>query len=129
MDDGSADGSVAIAERYARKVAAGAGNYQRANSTAHTKDLQVAFDIVTAYQRMIDYLREEQIEIQMIPWLQRFQGYRASLVAEQAIGQKDKDMLQKCQQVMRELGPVYKRTNEQYPERLQRYERLMDYQL
>lgn len=103
--------------------------YQRANSTAHTKDLQVAFDIVTAYQRMIDYLREEQIEIQMIPWLQRFQGYRASLVAEQAIGQKDKDMLQKCQQVMRELGPVYKRTNEQYPERLQRYERLMDYQL
>lgn len=103
--------------------------YQRANSTAHTKNLQVAFDIVTAYQRMVDYLREEQIEIQMIPWLQRFQGYRASLVAEQAIGQKDKDMLQKCQQVMRELGPVYKRTNEQYPERLQRYERLMDYQL
>ena len=103
--------------------------YQRASSTAHTKDLQVAFDIVTANQRMIDYLGEEQIEIQMIPWLQRFQGYRASLVAEQAIGQKDMEMLQKCQKIMRELEPVYKRTNVEYPERLQRYARLMDYQL
>ena len=78
---------------------------------------------------MIDYLGEEQIEIQMIPWLQRFQGYRASLVAEQAIGQKDMEMLQKCQKIMRELEPVYKRTNVEYPERLQRYARLMDYQL
>ncbi len=103
--------------------------FQRENSTAHTKNLQIAFDIVIAYQRMIDYLGEMQIEIQMIPWLQRFQGYRASLVAEQAIEQKDSGMLHKCQQVMRELEPVYKRTNEEYPERLQRYEWLLGYQL
>lgn len=99
--------------------------YQRAGSTAHTRNLQVAYDIITAYQTMIDYLREEQIEVQMIPWLQRFQGYRASLVAEQAIEQKDRNMLQKCQQVMRELESVYKRTNGEYPERLQRYATLL----
>lgn len=98
--------------------------YQRDNSTAHTRDLDVAFDIVKAYQRMIDYLTQKDVETQMIPWLQRFKGYRASLVAEQAFAQKDTYMLRKCQQVMKELEPVYFETNKDYPERLERYKEI-----
>lgn len=98
--------------------------YQRDDSAAHTKDLDMAFEIVEAYQRMIDYLVEEDVETQIIPWLQRFKGYRASLVAEQAFAQKDTCMLRKCQQVMRELEPVYFETNKEFPERLERYQEI-----
>lgn len=95
--------------------------YQRSDSTAHTRDLNIAYDIVTAYRRMIDYLTEREIEMAIIPWLQRFMAYRASLVAEQAFCQKDARMLQKCQQVMKELEEVYFETNRDEPQRLERY--------
>lgn len=97
---------------------------QRAASASHPKDLDVAFEIVETYQRMIDYLAERDVETQIIPWLQRFKGYRASLVAEQAFAQKDTSMLRKCQQVMRELESVYFETNKEYPERLERYKEI-----
>lgn len=101
--------------------------YQRGTSTSHTEDLEVAYDIVITYQRMIDYLRERELERQMIPWLQRFKVYRASLVAEQAFAQGDRNLLRKCQQDMRELESIYFETNWDYPERLERYKRIMNY--
>lgn len=103
--------------------------YQRDNSTAHTKDLDVAFDIVKAYQMMIDYLRENGIETQIIPWIQRFKVYRASLVAEQAFEQNDRHMLEKCQEVMEELKSVYFETNREYPQRIERYKEIAEWNL
>lgn len=101
--------------------------YQRGTSTSHTEDLEVAYDIVITYQRMIDYIREKDIEKQIIPWLQRFKVYRASLVAEQAFAQGDKHFLKKCQQDMIELEDVYFETNREYPGRLERYKEIMGY--
>lgn len=101
--------------------------YQRGTSTSHTEDLEVAYDIVITYQRMIDYIREKDIEQQIIPWLQRFKVYRASLVAEQAFAQGDKRFLKKCQQDMIELEDVYFETNREYPGRLERYKEIISW--
>ena len=99
--------------------------YQRSTSTSHTSNLDIAYDIVDVYIRMIKWCQAKNIETDIIPWLQRFTVYRASLVAEQAIEKKDSFMLNKCQKVMKRYKDVYIETNMEYPERLERYNRLM----
>lgn len=103
--------------------------YQRSSSTSHTKDLDVAYEIVDVYQRMIDFLEERKIEPQIIHWLKRFKVYRATLVAEQAYEQKDTDVLKRCQSVMEEYQQIYLLTNEQYPDRISRYWTIKEYKL
>lgn len=99
--------------------------YQRGSSTMHTKDLELLTEILTAYQRMIDFLEEGNKEREILPWLKRFKAYWASKIAEQAYGQGNATILQKCQSVMREYKGAYVETNKEYPERLERYQKIM----
>lgn len=101
--------------------------YQRCTSTSHTQNLDIAYEIVDIYQRMIDYCVENDVEPEIVPWLQRFKVYRATLVAQQAYEQSDAVLLQRCQRVMNELETVYMEKNAQYPERIERYKTIVNY--
>lgn len=100
--------------------------YQRSTSTSHTQKLDIAYEIIDVYQRMIAYFLDNHLEEDIVPWLQRFAAYRATLVSEQSIAQGDRDMLEKTQAVMRQYKEVYMLTNAQYPDRLERFERLLE---
>ena len=102
---------------------------QRDTSTSHTKDLSVAFEIVEVYRQMIRFCEKEKVEPEIVPWLQRFLVYRASLVAEQAYRQRDSAMLASCKNVMREFETIYLHTNREWPDRQRRYQEIMDYRL
>lgn len=98
--------------------------YQRKTSTSHSKKLELLFDIVEVYLNLIKYCDNNNIEPQIIPWLQRFAVYRATLIAELAIEQNDDDMLKKCQVIMKKYETAYIETNLSFKERLERFERL-----
>lgn len=97
---------------------------QRDTSTSHSNNLDLSYEIVDVYLKMIEYCQKNKIEEHIIPWLQRFAVYRATLVAEEAITQKRKDIVKKCQEIMLLYEEVYRETNRQHTDRIIRYERL-----
>lgn len=101
--------------------------YQRESSTAHSlDDLDLAFEIVETYQRMIDFLERQQAELDSIIWLKRFKVYWATRIAETAHRQKDKKGLQKAQRFMCEYEREYLDTNQEYADRLERFQKLKE---
>lgn len=103
--------------------------YQRQTSTSHTQRLDVAYEIVPIYERMIDFCNKNRIEPEIVPWLERFAVYRATLVAIQAYEQKNEIYLIMCQTIMKKYRESYFKTNDEYPDRIKRYNEIMNYKL
>ncbi len=103
--------------------------YQRQTSTSHTQKLDVAYEIVPIYERMIDFCNNNNIEPEIVPWLERFTAYRATLVAAQAYEQKNETYLIMCQNIMKKYEESYRKTNTEYPDRIRRYNEILNYKL
>lgn len=100
---------------------------QRLDSGCHTQDLRRREDWLEAYRRTIDYMSVNGVETETIVWIKRFLVYHSSNVAEIACKQNNQEVLIRCQKIMQQYEKEYKETNQQYPDRIERYNRILNY--
>ena len=98
---------------------------QREISGCHTKDLKKHEDWIEAYRRLISYLEKAGIKEDMILWIKRFMAYHSSNAAELAYEQGNQDVLIRCQGIMNQYKSEYISTNQQYPDRIERYNKIL----
>ncbi len=101
---------------------------QRDGSGCHTQDLNRLKDWLEAYRRVITYIRLMNIETNVMPWIKRFMAYHSSNIAEIAYNQKNREVLVHCQNIMKQYKKEYIATNQQYPDRIERYRRILKYE-
>lgn len=100
---------------------------QRNTSGCHTLDLNKREDWITAYKRLINYYEAEGIGEEILLWVKRFMAYHSSNVAEIAYEQKNFEVLCRCQKIMEQYKAEYIGTNQQYEDRIVRYEKILSY--
>jgi len=103
--------------------------YQRSDSGGHTIDLDKRLDWLQAYFIILEYISDNKIQTDAIPWIERFLAYHASNVAELAYNQKNQRILKICQEYMSDYQTIYERTNQEYPERIERYRKIIEYKV
>lgn len=99
---------------------------QRATSGCHTEDLDKREDWLEAYRRLILYIENMHIETNIMPWIKRFMAYHSSNVAEIAYKQGNQGVLLRCQKIMIQYEKEYLETNQQYPDRIERYKKILE---
>ncbi len=98
---------------------------QRDNSGCHSVNLDRRMDWIRAYSIVIELFESNGISEDILIWIKRFMAYHCSNVAELANEQGDKICLRKCCDLMRLYENEYISTNLQYPERIERYKKIM----
>lgn len=98
--------------------------YQRETSGCHTVDLERRMDWLTAYKKLILYIDKNNIDTEALIWIKRFLVYHSTNVAELALQQKNREILYKCKAIMKKYEREYKETNIDFPDRIERYERI-----
>lgn len=99
---------------------------QRDDSGCHSVDLNKRMDWIKAYQIIIKLFQEQGISEDVLVWIKRFMAYHCSNVAEIAYEQRDKVCCKNCCDLMKLYEKEYITTNLQYPERIERYKRIMN---
>ena len=102
---------------------------QRNTSGCHTTDLCKRMDWLKAYEIVIKKFEDREVSEDVLRWVKRFLAYHSSNVAELAFQQDNKIVLGTCHEIMRRYWVEYQQTNNQYQERLNRYDQIMHYQL
>lgn len=102
---------------------------QRQESGCHTSDLKKREDWLEAYQRLIAHMFDEGVGTDILLWVKRFLAYHSSNVAELAYEQKNEEVLLKCQRIMEQYKQEYYVTNEQFLNRIERFNKIINYQL
>lgn len=98
---------------------------QRENSGCHTENLIKREQWLSAYCRIIERFENEFIEADIIDYVKRFLVYHSSNVAELAYGQKNREVLAHCQDLMKKYELEYINLNLQFPERIERYNKIL----
>ena len=102
---------------------------QREDSGCHTKDLSKRQDWLTAYMKLIELFKTENINNNILNFVKRFLAYHCSNVAELAYIQKNKTVLLSCQELMKQYEKIYKQLNYNNESRLIRYNNILQYSL
>lgn len=100
---------------------------QRANSGCHTKDESKLRDWIKAYEIVIKRFEEENVEKEILDYVKRFLAYHSSNAAQTAYENRNGMMLLEFQRFMRKYENEYVELNQQFPERIERYEKIMGY--
>lgn len=100
--------------------------YQRDASGCHTMDLKKRMDWLEAYKRLIRYIEEYETGTNILIWIKRFLAYHSSNVAELAYEQKNSVILKKCQGIMLKYSEEYYLTNQNYEERILRFNKILN---
>lgn len=99
--------------------------YQRSSSGCHTADLVKRKDWLKAYERLIKHIEEQGIKTDALVWIKRFLAYHSSNVAELAFEQNNSVALKMSQEIMREYSKEYYETNQEYKERIRRFNSIL----
>lgn len=99
---------------------------QRETSGCHTKDVIKLRDWIRAYEIVIEMLTLRGIDHEIIDYTKRFLAYHSSNAAEIASNQGLTDARIEFQNFMRLYEKEYTELNADYPERIQRYRRLLE---
>ncbi len=100
--------------------------YQRSESGCHTKDVDKLQDWLKAYELVLQRFGEERIDDETIDYVKRFLAYHSSNVVEVAAEQGQEKAKKKFQGLMRKYEQEYVSLNMQYPERIKRYQELLE---
>lgn len=101
---------------------------QRKVSGCHTDDIEKRMDWLKAYEVVIDLFEHTEVKEEILIWVKRFLAYHSSNVAELSFQQGNRSALVRCQEIMRQYGNDYRITNEMYPDRVARYNKILEYQ-
>ncbi len=100
---------------------------QRIISGCHTQNLKKLEDWIEAYRRLIDYIEINEAKSSVLPWVKRFMAYHSSNIAEIAYNQNNREVLVRCQNIMLQYEHEYISTNQRYPDRIERYRKILMY--
>lgn len=100
--------------------------YQRSESGCHTKDVDKLQDWLKAYELVLQRFGEERIDDETIDYVKRFLAYHSSNAVEVAAEQGQEEAKKKFQELMRKYEQEYVSLNMQYPERIKRYQELLE---
>lgn len=100
--------------------------YQRSESGCHTKDVDKLQDWLKAYELVLQRFGEERIDDETIDYVKRFLAYHSSNAVEVAAEQGQEKAKKKFQGLMRKYEQEYVSLNMQYPERIKRYQELLE---
>lgn len=100
---------------------------QRSASGCHTQNLKKREDWIEAYRRLIHYIEANEPESSVLLWIKRFMAYHSSNAAEMAYNQNNSQVLIRCQKVMLQYEWEYISTNQEYPDRIERYRKILMY--
>lgn len=99
---------------------------QRNESGCHTKDLAKMRDWIKAYEKTIELMKQNDISEEIIDYIKRFMAYHSSNAAEMAIEQNDSRYKKEFHEIMRQYKKEYIKLNIEYPERIARYESILN---
>lgn len=99
---------------------------QREGSGCHTKDAGKLRDWLRAYEMVLERLQEENVKTETIDYVKRFMAYHSSNATEIAVNQGNEKAKKEFQAFMRLYQQEYLSLNKQYPERIQRYQNLLN---
>ncbi len=92
---------------------------QRGDSGCHSENISKRKDWLTAYIKLIDCFKHNNIKNDIIMYVERFLVYHCILLAEICIKQRDEIGLIYCQQLAEKFKHSYIEKNQDYPERLE----------
>jgi len=98
---------------------------QRENSGCHTKNIEKLRDWIRAYEIILQRFSEEQVDNEIIKYVERFLAYHSSNAAEIALEQGNEMAGKEFQSIMKKYEKIYMELNLQYPERVQRYDQIL----
>lgn len=100
---------------------------QRKDSGSHAIDLRRRLDWVKSYQKVIDLFEKKNIDNKILIFAKRFLAYHSSNTAEIAYAQKNQIILRKCIKIMKKYQQEYENTNLDFPKRIKRYHKIMNF--
>lgn len=103
--------------------------FQREDSASNKEDLAVRIDSIRAYAKVLECTAGEKSYEEAERWIKRFYCYHASLLAEIAYAQGNKEKLIEFQQEMKKYLPEYIETNKEYSERIAGIYKILEYKL
>lgn len=102
---------------------------QRQSSLTHNINLEKVATRLKAYSIAINAMENENIHQDCIIWAKRFRTFHASNLAEITIEQNDAIRLEKYKDEIKKYLPEYIETNKEFPERIERIEKILSYKM
>ncbi len=102
---------------------------QRYDSGCHTEDIGKRLDWVYTYVKIVKLFENQKISENVLDLVRRFLAYHCSNVAEMAYNQGNENALEKCQNLMKQYEEVYKRLNIGNLDYIERYDKILHYNL
>jgi len=102
---------------------------QRNDSTVHLRDESKMVDWAKAYLLVINNFVQHHVSEEILRWIKRFLVYRAEVLAKLAYENKNTKVLEYGKAIMKKYKTEYFTTNQDFPERLREYEKIMDYRI
>lgn len=102
---------------------------QRGDSGCHMPDLNRREDNIRAYQIVRHKFEEKQVEPFVLDLIKRILVYHSSNTAELAYELKDREVLARCQGLMKQYEEVYKSLNVNKPEWIRRFDAILEYRV
>ena len=99
---------------------------QREESGSRTKDTGKLWDWLKAYEIVIQRFEEEHIKSETIRYVKRFLAYHGSNAMEIAVSRGQETDKEKFRKIMKKYEKEYIDLNRDYPERIQRYQNLLE---
>lgn len=102
---------------------------QRVDSGCHMPDLERRQDNINAYQTVRHIFEEQQVEPFVLDLIKRILVYHSSNTAELAYELGDQDVLEKCQELMRQYEKEYRMLNANRTDWIRRFENILQYKV
>lgn len=102
---------------------------QRESSAYHSKNLYQMGNWVEVYERIIRLFEQSCVENNTVNYVKRFLAYISSNAAQMAYEQGNDEMLEIYQKHMKMYEKEYVRLNEEYPERISDFNKILSYKL
>lgn len=102
---------------------------QRPESGSHAQNVEVRAGALIAYDHIIELFQENHIDEDIIKLVKRFQVYHSTNIAEIAYQKQDRTGLRICHSYMKKYEKEYIETNLSYQDRIERFYRILKYEI
>lgn len=94
---------------------------QRLESGSHSEDENYRMDGLKAYQKTIEVCEKGGVSPDVIEYIERFLVFWAQVNAKYAYNHNNKEVLDKCLEIMKKYKDVYIKLNEGYDDRIEQF--------
>lgn len=102
---------------------------QRSESGSHSEDENYRMDGLSAYMKTIDACVKGGVACNVVEYIERFLVFWAQVNARYAYKNNNKDVLDKCLEIMKKYRDVYIKLNEGFEDRIEQFLEIEKYTL